>query len=57
MNPYIFNLAIRLVKREKLALAPIYLGLLFYRLDDCVGNIVRSLGCFHVMTHGDTAIL
>lgn len=36
INHYIFPLAIRLARGEKLALAPVFLGSLSYRLDECV---------------------
>lgn len=36
INSYIFPLAIRLAKGKSLALAPIFLGSLYYRLDECL---------------------
>lgn len=56
LNPYVFPLAIKLAKGERLALAPVYIGSLF-RLDECVGNIVKSVGRFHLVTHVDPAFL
>lgn len=56
LNPYVFPLAIRLAKGERLALASIYFGSLFYRLDECIKNIVKSIGRYHVVTHA-TAFL
>lgn len=41
----------------RLSLVPIYLGSLLYRVNECVDNIVRSVGCFHVVTHADTTYL
>lgn len=38
IHPYVFPLAIKLAKGERLALVPIFLGSLFYRLDECVQN-------------------
>lgn len=42
LSSYGFPIAIKLDKGERLALVPIYLGFLFYWLDECVDNIVRS---------------
>lgn len=53
LNPYKFSLLI-LAKRESLAVLPLYLGSLYYRLDECVSNIVKFVGHFHVLTHVDT---
>lgn len=44
-------------KGEKLALVPFYLGSLFFRSDECVKNIVRSVGRYHVVSHADTAFI
>lgn len=30
------------------------LGLLYVRLDECVINITRLLGCYEVVTHADS---
>lgn len=46
-----------LSKVETLALAPLYLRLLFFRLDECTNNIVKPVGRYHVVTHADTALL
>lgn len=56
-NSYVFPLGNRLAKGERLALEPFYLGSLFYRLDGCVSNIVRSMGWFYVVTHADISFL
>lgn len=32
-------------------------GSLFFRLDECVKNIVKSVGWYNVVTHADTAFL
>lgn len=44
INPYVFPLAIWLVRGEKLALTPIFLSSLFFRLDECVRNLLKSMG-------------
>lgn len=41
-------------QKGKIGPRPIYLGSLYYRLDECVGNIVKSVGHYHVVTHADT---
>lgn len=45
----LFSLAILLEKGEKLALASLYLGSLFFKLDECVKNIFPLLR-YHVVT-------
>lgn len=57
LNSYMFPLIIRWAKGERLALMPIYLGSLLYILDKCIRNIVKSVGCYYVVTHADTAFL
>lgn len=57
LNSYVFPLAIRLVKGERIVFAPIYLRSLFYRLDECVSNITRSTGRLYVVTLVDTLFL
>lgn len=47
------SFVIRLAEGESLALAPLYLGPLLLRLDECIHNIVQSVGCYYVMTHAD----
>lgn len=39
LKDYIFPLTILLAKGKNVALAPIYLGPLYARLDDCVANV------------------
>lgn len=56
-DAYVFPLAIQLAKGESLALVPLYLCSLFFELDECIQNIVLSVGCYHVVTHADTPIL
>lgn len=57
INSFVFPLAIRLAKGEKIALGPIFLGSLFYRLDECVRSLVRSRGRYTVTSYGQTAFL
>lgn len=45
LNSYVYPLAVLLAKGEKLALAPVYLWSLFFRLDVCIKNIIRSIEC------------
>lgn len=54
--PYVF-IAVHLAKRERLALGPIYLRSFFYKLDECVQNIVKFIGRYHVMTHVITVFM
>lgn len=42
-DSYVFLFAISLAQGERLAIVPIYLGSLFYRLDECIQNIVKSV--------------
>lgn len=44
INPYVFPLTIKLAKVEKLALAPIFLGSLFFNLDECAQNLLKIYG-------------
>lgn len=55
LNSYLFPLVIVLAYKEKLALAPIYLGSLFAKLDQCVANNVSSLCRCDVVTHAGTS--
>lgn len=38
INSYVFSIANRFTKGDKLALRPIYLGLMYARLDECANN-------------------
>lgn len=40
-----------------MALAAIYLGSLYTRLDECVTNVARSLGHFDMVSHMDSILL
>lgn len=44
-------------KMGKVGPRAIYLGLLFYRPDESVGNIVKFVRHFHVVTRADTVFL
>lgn len=46
LNEYVFPLEILLAKGKKVVLATIYLGSLYARLDECIPNMTRSLGCY-----------
>lgn len=52
-----FPLAILLTKEERLALAPIYQGSLYTRLDECGVNVARSLSLYNMVTHVDNNFL
>lgn len=51
------SLDILFTKGEKLALALIYLGPLFLRLDGCVANTEHSVGRCDVVTHANMSFL
>lgn len=57
INPYVVLLAIRQAKGEKLALAPIFLGSLLFCLDECVQNLLNSVGRYTVVSYADIAFL
>lgn len=57
INPFVFPLAIRLSKGERLVLAPIFLGSFFFRLDECVENLVKSMDRYTVASYAHTAFL
>lgn len=48
LNGYVLPLVNLLAKGKKVALAPIYLGSLYARLDECVANETQSLGRYDV---------
>lgn len=56
-HPYVFPLAVKLAKEEKLAVAPIFLGSLFYCLDECVDNLSKSMGRYTVVSYANFAFL
>lgn len=57
INAYVFPIAIRLARGEKVALTPIFLGSLFYRLYECVHNLISSMGCHTMALYAQTAFL
>lgn len=57
IKAYVFPLAIGLRKGKKLAPGPVYLGLLFARLNECGNNILRSVGRYDVVTHTNTCFI
>lgn len=54
---YVLPLAIRLAKGKKLPLGTLYLESLYTRLDECVDNILCSVGLYDVVTYADTSSL
>lgn len=57
MNPFVSSMAVVLIKGERLVLAPIYLVSLYARLDECVSNVVQSVGRYDVVTYVDTSFV
>lgn len=43
------------MKGERLALAPLCLGSLFDRLDECVNNVVQSIKQYDMATYADAS--
>lgn len=50
-------MAILIVKGVQFALASLYLGSLYARLNEFVGTIVRAIGRVYVMGHADSLFL
>lgn len=50
LNLYIFPFGFLLANGERLPLVPLYLGSLFFTLDEYIKNIVRFVGCYNVVT-------
>lgn len=48
LNNFVFALTVLLVKGDRLALAPLSLGFLFDRLDECTENMVQSVRWYDV---------
>lgn len=46
-----------MARGEKVVLAPIFLGSLFYRLDEYVQSLVRSVRRYTVASYAQTAFL
>lgn len=57
LNAFVFPLTISLARGEKVALAPIFLDSLFYRLDECIESLVRPMGRYTVASYAQTAFL
>lgn len=57
LNNYFFPLTVLLEKGGKVGLAPIYLGSLYARFDECVANVARSLGRYDVVSFMDSVYL
>lgn len=53
LNAFVFPLA----RGEKVALSSIFLGSLFYRLDECILSLVWSMGRYTVASYAQTAFL
>lgn len=51
LDSYVFPLAVLLAKGKKIALVPIYMGFLYAGLDECVTNVMWSLGRYDVVSH------
>lgn len=56
-TPLRFPLAVKLAKGERLALAPILLGSLIYRLDECVHNLSKSMGRYTMVSYANSVFL
>lgn len=54
LNDYVFLLTILLTNGKNVALAPIYLGSLYVRLNKCVTNVTRSLRRYNVLSCADS---
>lgn len=57
LQSYVFALAVMLVKRKRFALATLYLGSLYARLDKCLHNIFRSVSRYDVVLYSDASFL
>lgn len=44
-------------REEKGCLCAYLPWITLYRLDECIGNIIKSIGCYHVVTYDDTTFL
>lgn len=51
----VFPFVARLARADKLALVLIYLGSLFYHLEECVNNVSRSIGRLFIVNNIDTS--
>ena len=57
ISPRFFHLAIRLARGERFALAPFYLGSLYWRLDLFSETSVRSKGRYAIVSNVDLGFL
>lgn len=57
LNPYVFLMTRLNSKGMTFTLAPLDLGSLYARLDECIGNITRTMGRYHVVTHAESIFL
>lgn len=57
IHPYVFSLAVKLAKGEQLAPALIFLGSLFFRLDECAQSRLKSMGRYTVVFYANSAFL
>lgn len=57
LKPYLFPLDNLIAKGVQFVLALLYLGFLYAQLDDCVNNVVCSVGRYNVVTHVDLCFL
>lgn len=51
LNTFVFPLVFLLAKRKRLSLAPLYLGSLFDRLDEFIGNILKFVDRYNFIPH------
>lgn len=56
LNNYIFPLAVPISKGVRFALAPLYPGSLYARLDECARNVTQAMGRYDVVTHTDSSL-
>lgn len=54
---YVFPLTVKLAKGEQLSLVPIFLGSLFFRLDECIQNQLKSMGRYTMVSYANSAFL
>lgn len=57
LNPYVFPLAILIMKGVQFTLPPLCLGLLDVLIGECIDNIVWAMECYNVITHADSDFL
>lgn len=57
LHNYVFPLAVLLAKGSSLALAPLYLGSLYSRLDECSQSVLKSINRYDVVTYAGVSFL